>query len=320
MIHHLFHHNSTAPYVCKILIQRLTVSNPSPGYLRRVVEAFRTGSYNNRQFSGRYGDLAATVNAILLDPEVRSDVLGLDPYHGKLREPLVKLLHFLRALRFQPSNGREQVRSGAWTATRHVLTCCVRIQVDFSSLDSKIGQEYARSPSVFSYFLPEYQPDGAIADAGLFSPEAMVGTAPFMIGFLNGMHSLVDRGLSSCDNGLGRRCATGNVNEGTLGFTPQGTTTAQVPTAFSAKARAVPVYLFTEMLRFECGIPHHIICDSHVCCDYAHFCCCDSRFVCHEDSGGNFPAAHGRAIKPYRQIRHFRRVRQRSITWRGMLW
>jgi len=121
LLRHLLHHNSTAPYVCRILIQRLTSSNPSPGYLQRVVEAFRTGSYAGTKHSGRYGDLAATTMAILLDPEARSEALEADPYHGKLREPIVKLLHFLRAMEFQSNAGR---------------------QVELWDLQTKIGQAF----------------------------------------------------------------------------------------------------------------------------------------------------------------------------------
>ena len=43
-------------------------------------------------YGGRYGDLAATVSAVLLDEEARSTTLDADPSHGKLREPLLKVL------------------------------------------------------------------------------------------------------------------------------------------------------------------------------------------------------------------------------------
>ena len=34
-----------------------------------------------------------------------------------------------------------------------------------------IGQMYLRSPSVFSFFRPEYSPNGPVADSGLVAPE-----------------------------------------------------------------------------------------------------------------------------------------------------
>ena len=47
------------------------------------------------------------VAAILLDKEARSLVLDADAAHGQLREPLVKLYHFLRSMEYQPRNHQE---------------------------------------------------------------------------------------------------------------------------------------------------------------------------------------------------------------------
>ena len=60
----LLHHPSTAPNISKGLIQKLTTSNPSPDYVRRVTEVF----LNNGE--GAVGDLKAVVWAILADEEV----------------------------------------------------------------------------------------------------------------------------------------------------------------------------------------------------------------------------------------------------------
>ena len=64
-------------------------------YATRPLEitlAFRTGTYNGKSYSGQYGDLAATVAAILLEPEARSGMLDYDPTFGRLREPLLKVI------------------------------------------------------------------------------------------------------------------------------------------------------------------------------------------------------------------------------------
>jgi len=50
------------------------------------------------------------------------------------------------------------------------------------------------SPSVFSFFLPSYQPAGRAAAAGLVAPEAQLGSAPVLIDFLNGMFDTVHYG------------------------------------------------------------------------------------------------------------------------------
>ena len=53
---------------------------------------FSTGAYKGKVYSGQYGDLAATVAAILLEPEARSVMLDYDPTFGRLREPLLKVV------------------------------------------------------------------------------------------------------------------------------------------------------------------------------------------------------------------------------------
>jgi hypothetical protein len=53
---------------------------------------FSTGAYKDKVYSGQYGDLAATVAAILLEPEARSVMLDYDPTFGRLREPLLKVV------------------------------------------------------------------------------------------------------------------------------------------------------------------------------------------------------------------------------------
>ena len=85
----------------------MTTSNPSPRYVRTVVEAFRTGTYDGVTYSGNYGCLAATTAAILLDREARSREVMMDPHHGLLREPILKVLHFMRAMGYAPKGGRD---------------------------------------------------------------------------------------------------------------------------------------------------------------------------------------------------------------------
>lgn len=90
MIDHLVSQPNTASFIAHRLIQRFTSSNPSPRYLRAVADAFRTGTYAGVSY-GEYGDLGATIAAVLLDEEARSTTLDADPSHGKLREPLLKV-------------------------------------------------------------------------------------------------------------------------------------------------------------------------------------------------------------------------------------
>ena len=184
LLDHLVYHPNTAPFIVYRLIQRLVTSNPSPRYVSAVVDAFRTGQLNSSglTFSGQYGDLGATFAAILLDREARSLTLERDPSFGQLREPLLKLLHLMRAMEFVSKDGREVELAGVFHA---------------------IGQQVFQSPSVFNFYKPEFQASGAIIAAELASPEAELSTAPSLVGFLNGVSSLVRLGLTSCEDGFG---------------------------------------------------------------------------------------------------------------------
>ena len=59
------------------------------------------------------------------------------------------------------------------------------------------------SPTVFNFYTPEYEPDGAVSAVGLSAPEATLAVGPYLIGALDGMSSLVRNGLTSCSAGLG---------------------------------------------------------------------------------------------------------------------
>ena len=66
-------------------------SNPSPRYVGVVARAFKQGAYGGTTYGAHYGDFGATFAAILLDREARSVTLDMDPIHGQLREPLLKV-------------------------------------------------------------------------------------------------------------------------------------------------------------------------------------------------------------------------------------
>jgi len=72
LLDHLLFHPNTAPFVAHRLIQRFTTSNPSPRYVSVVADAFRTGMHGGHTYSGTYGDLGATVAAVLSDREARA--------------------------------------------------------------------------------------------------------------------------------------------------------------------------------------------------------------------------------------------------------
>ena len=183
---HYFFHDNTAPFLAFRLIQRLTKSNPSPRYIEAVANAFKTGTYSGEGESfgsGSYGDLAATFAAIYLDDEARNIVLDTEPFSGSLREPILKVLALMRSMSFITNDP----------------------VIRMTRLYNTIGQMSHEFTSVFSFFLPEFQPYGRVGDSGLVSPEATLVDMPKVIGLLNGLTSLIKFGISGCEGGWGVR-------------------------------------------------------------------------------------------------------------------
>jgi uncharacterized protein (DUF1800 family) len=163
----IFNHPNVGPFICRELIQRLVTSNPSPAYVYRCGQAFA----NNGQ--GVRGDMQAVVRAILLDYEARSTTFVAQQGYGHLREPIVRLGGLLRLLHATPpADGKFRI----WY-----------LQSESYGLD----QNPLRAPTVFNFFEPTYVLPGAVAQAGLVSPEfkitnetSVFGTADYLRGFI----------------------------------------------------------------------------------------------------------------------------------------
>lgn len=143
----LFNHPNVGPFIATQLIRKLVTANPSPAYVQRVASVF------NNNGSGVRGDLYATTRAILLDREARGGGLAASPTtFGKLREPLLRLTQIWRAFDASGPGGR----------------------FNYENPQGDFVQAPLRAPSVFNFFRPDFQPTGAIAAAGLFSPEFQI--------------------------------------------------------------------------------------------------------------------------------------------------
>ena len=175
LLDHVFEHPNTAPFISHRLIQRLVTSNPSPRYVKAVSTAFINGKTSDGHvYSGKYGDIGAAVAEILLDQEARSTTLDSDALAGRLREPLLKVIHVMKAMEYKSKDARE---------------------VNLYYMDRKVGQASFASPTVFNFFLPEFTPPGPIYNANL-TVKSQLSTTPLLIGFLNGMESLTSNGLT----------------------------------------------------------------------------------------------------------------------------
>jgi len=166
----LIDHPSTAPFIARQLIQRLTTSNPSPAYVGRVAAVFGNNG------AGQRGDLLAVVRAILLDAEARNLSTIAQTNSGKLKEPFLRVTGLLRAMRYTVQDGT--------------------LPYDFGSTisESTIGQFPLASPSVFNFYLPDHRPPGPIGDAGLVGPEYQILTSVFAVTLPNALYTITQTG------------------------------------------------------------------------------------------------------------------------------
>jgi len=168
----LYSHPNVGPFIGKQLIQRMVTSNPSPAYVARVASAFDDNG------SGVRGDMKAVIRAVLLDPEARSPLPGATDY-GKLREPVLRIAHWLRAFGAQSASGRFLIGNT-------------------DNPNSSLGQTPMRSPSVFNFYRPGYVPPNTdIAAAGLVAPEMQITHESSVAGYLNTLRSVISSGIGS---------------------------------------------------------------------------------------------------------------------------
>ena len=162
----LFDHPNVGPFIGKQLIQRLVTSNPSEHYVRRVASAFN----NNGQ--GVRGDMKAVIRAVLLDEEARGAHARKQPDFGRIREPVLRFTHLMRA--FEASS-----RSGYWT-------------IGPTNAPSELNQTAMRAPSVFNFYRPGYTPAGTpIASANRVAPEMQILNESSVAGYADYLNRFV---------------------------------------------------------------------------------------------------------------------------------
>ena len=154
---HLANHPNTAPFISKALIQKMTTSNPSPGYVRDVAAVFDPDVPNNFQ---------AVLKAILLHPEARNCNIPETYQFGKLREPVVRMFNYLRAF---------PINANGYGDYFYLMECFA----------DNTGQSPLEAPSVFNFFLPDYSPPGPISQNYLVGPEFQILNSTNAIGLVN---------------------------------------------------------------------------------------------------------------------------------------
>ena len=170
----LFNHPNVGPFIGKQLIQRLVSSNPSPAYVSRVSAAFANNG------AGVRGDLKAVIRAVLLDPEARAPTSASS---GKLREPAVRFVHWMRSFNATSLDGRF-------------------LQGTTTDPATQLAQTPMYAPSVFNFFRPGYiPPNSRVGSAGLVAPEAQIIHETSLAGYLNFMRGVVTSGIGSSATG-----------------------------------------------------------------------------------------------------------------------
>ncbi|MBI5769861.1 MAG: DUF1800 family protein [Verrucomicrobia bacterium] len=182
----LFNHANTAPFISRQLIQRLVTSNPSPGYVHRVAQAFADNG------SGVRGDMTAVVRAVLMDYEARSGAVAATASFGKLREPLLRVTALLRAFGATANTGRYAIFNP----------------------EGNLAQAALRAQTVFNFFEPYFVQPGVLAAAGLYAPEYQIMTDTTAISVPNQLWTYV---YSSRSGAFGGATAA-NLAETTVGF------------------------------------------------------------------------------------------------------
>lgn len=226
--------DNVPPYICRQLIQRLVTSEPSPGYVYRVVQKFKNNG------SGVRGDLAAVVRQILLDGEARGN--PADPLKfGKQREPMLRLTGPARAFPTSGYTGSYQQLTGVNSNKLRVTTTTVNdfnngfaVSLDFRGNYVPLGQTLSPGnvPTSTTYSV---QTTTAIAathldistiSTGAGSPTTFTGTEPHGMGANGQTRTIWLFGLSGkfSDAGINSGGKTATVTSPTA-FTVPITTT-----------------------------------------------------------------------------------------------
>lgn len=182
----LANHPNTAPFISKQLIQRLVTSNPSAGYVSDIAQVFKATG----------GNIGQVVKAILLHAEARHS--NPSDSTGKLREPVLRLAHLMRALPHTSDTYSEQA-----AASR--IPYYPIAETDDPGV--ALGQTPMRSPSVFNFFRPGYQPAQTnLGNQGLVSPEMQITTETTVVGYANFLATILN-------DGFGKWNSTARIND-----------------------------------------------------------------------------------------------------------
>lgn len=202
----IHNHQNTGPFLARLMIQRLTHSNPSRGYVYRVAQAYENGTYNGSG-SGQRGDFGAMVRAILLDYEARTLSLADDIGYGKQKEPIIRYTQILRAFDADSQLLLSDLSAYGYPASQLDNFPAGMTRFRYGDTTTVLSQSPLRAPTVFNWFLPDYEPGGAASAAGLVAPEMIQTTETQVIYNLNYLNT-----ISRNNNGQGVNALVGQTD------------------------------------------------------------------------------------------------------------
>jgi uncharacterized protein (DUF1800 family) len=175
-------HPNTAPFISKQLIQRLVTSNPSNQYVSDITQVFRSTQ----------GNLHAVVKAILLHNEARQPDAATMNTYGKLREPILRLTHLMRALPHSSGNYARMATNGSMP---------FYLMSDTSDPSTGVGQAPMRSPSVFNFFRPGYKaPQTQMSAVDKVVPEMQIMSETSVLSYANSVAQMLEQGMGQWNN------------------------------------------------------------------------------------------------------------------------
>lgn len=198
----LYNHPNTAPFISRLLIQRLVTSNPSRGYVHRVAKIF--ADHNGDTTGGVRGRIRETVRAILLDYEART-LTNVDPQEflvggapatsvnvsfGKVKEPIIRHTQLQRAFGARSQLLVSDLSAFGYAATQLDNFPANVTRYRYGDTVADLGQTPNNMPSVFNWYLPSYSPGGKISNAGLVAPELQILTENLAIRSVNYLRTL----------------------------------------------------------------------------------------------------------------------------------
>ncbi len=180
-------HPNVGPFISRLLIQRLVTSNPSRGYVYRVAQKF------NNDGSGARGDMKAVLKAILLDYEARDlSVAALNSF-GKQKEPIVAYVQLQRAFNAKSGMLVSDLNAFGYPAAQYANfpANATLFRSHITTEPPGLGQTPFQSPTVFNWFLPDYNPGGALGAAGLVAPEMRINSESQVFGQYNYSYTFI---------------------------------------------------------------------------------------------------------------------------------